>query len=155
MDRIIRLASCACGTVRCEGVGAPIVSVVCYCSDCQEGGRKIEALPGAPRVPEADGGASYLTYRDDRFRCVSGAQMLVAYRSVIEPQRVGWRRLVAIPACFSNLSRGFGFRPTASVIPAICRPLKCVIKQGIAKPRPLFRQMRPAFHDFQYAFLQS
>ena len=92
MGKIIRLASCACGTVRCEGVGAPIVSVVCYCSDCQEGGRKIEALPGAPRVLEADGGASYLTYRDDRFRCVSGAEKLVAYRI---SDRAPTRRMVA------------------------------------------------------------
>jgi hypothetical protein len=92
MGKIIRLASCACGTVRCEGVGAPIVSVVCYCSDCQEGGRKIEALPGAPRVLEADGGASYLTYRDDRFRCVSGAEMLVAYKI---SDRAPTRRMVA------------------------------------------------------------
>lgn len=92
MGKIIRLASCACGTVRCEGVGAPIVSAVCYCSDCQEGGRKIEALPAAPRVLDADGGASYLTYRDDRFRCVSGADMLVAHRL---NDRAPTRRMVA------------------------------------------------------------
>lgn len=57
---------------------APTVSVVCYCSDCQEGGRRIEALSGAPRVLDVDGGASYLTYFDDRFRCVAGADKLVA-----------------------------------------------------------------------------
>jgi hypothetical protein len=92
MGKTIRLASCACGAVRCEGIGAPIASAVCYCSDCQEGGRRIEALPGAPRVLEADGGASYLTYRDDRFRCVSGAEMLVAHRL---SDRAPTRRMVA------------------------------------------------------------
>jgi hypothetical protein len=92
MDKIVRPASCACGAVRCEGVGAPIVSAVCYCSDCQEGGRRIEALPHAPRVLDADGGTSYLTYRDDRFRCIAGAEKLVAYRL---KDRSPTRRMVA------------------------------------------------------------
>jgi hypothetical protein len=73
-------ASCACGTVRCEGIGEPISSTVCYCADCQKGGRIIEALPAAPHVLDADGGASYLIYRDDRFRCIAGEDKLVAYR---------------------------------------------------------------------------
>jgi hypothetical protein len=92
MGNAIRIASCACGAVRCEGVGAPIASVVCYCSDCQEGGRRIEALPGAPRVLDADGGAASLVYRDDRFRCVAGAEKLVAYRN---NDRAPTRRMVA------------------------------------------------------------
>src|SRR5262249_29205652 len=60
--------------------GPPIVSAVCYCSDCREGARRIEALPGAPPILDADGGAASLVYRDDRFRCVSGAELLVAHR---------------------------------------------------------------------------
>jgi len=107
MGAIIRLASCACGTVRCEGVGAPIVSAVCYCSDCQEGGRRIEALPGAPPVLDPDGGASYLTYRDDRFRCVSGAEKLVAYKL---HDRATTRRMVASccnSAMFLKFEPGF------------------------------------------------
>ena len=80
MDQIVRQASCACGRVRCEGVGKPIMSAVCYCADCQEGGGRIEALPGAPPVRDGDGGTPYLTYRDDRFRCVSGAELLTGYK---------------------------------------------------------------------------
>jgi hypothetical protein len=80
MDQIARLASCACGRVSCEGVGRPILSAVCYCRDCQEGGRRIESLPNAPPVLDPDGGTPYLTYRDDRFRCVSGADLLTGYR---------------------------------------------------------------------------
>jgi len=75
----VRAANCACGRVRCEAVEAPIVSTVCYCGDCQAGGRQIEALPGAPHVRDADGGTPYLTYRDDRFACVAGAELLVGY----------------------------------------------------------------------------
>ncbi len=43
----VRTSQCGCGRVRCESRGEPILSVVCYCLDCQEGGRRIEALPGA------------------------------------------------------------------------------------------------------------
>lgn len=76
MDQTVRRASCACGGVRCEGMGKPIFSGVCYCRDCQEGGRRIGRLPRAPAVLDADGGTAYLTYRDDRFRCTSGADLL-------------------------------------------------------------------------------
>jgi hypothetical protein len=76
MDQVVRRSSCACGRVQCEGVGKPIFSGVCYCADCQRGGRRIETLPHAPAVLDADGGAAYLTYRDDRFRRTSGADLL-------------------------------------------------------------------------------
>ena len=69
MNRIVRTSSCACGRVRFEAVGAPILSAVCYCDDCQAGGRQIEELPSAARVLDADGGTPYLSYRDDRFSC--------------------------------------------------------------------------------------
>ncbi len=80
MDQIVRRSACACGRVQCEGVGEPIFSAVCYCRDCQEGGRRIEGLPHAPAVLDSDGGTAYLTYRDDRFRCISGADLLNGYR---------------------------------------------------------------------------
>ena len=80
MDQIVRQAACVCGRVRCEGVGKPIASAVCYCADCQAGGRRIEGLPHAPPVLDPDGGTPYLTYRDDRFRCTSGADLLTGYR---------------------------------------------------------------------------
>ena len=73
-----RTATCACGRVRCEAVGAPILVAVCYCDDCQAGGHYIEALPDARPVLDPDGGTPYLTYRDDRFACVAGADLLVA-----------------------------------------------------------------------------
>ena len=73
-------SSCACGRVRCQASGKPIVSAVCYCDDCQEGARRIEALPGATRVRDADGGVASLVYRDDRFQCLSGEELLVGYR---------------------------------------------------------------------------
>src|SRR5216683_2880743 len=60
---ITRYASCACGRVQCRAVGEPILSAVCYCDNCQEGARQIEALPNATSFRDADGGTPYLTYR--------------------------------------------------------------------------------------------
>ncbi|MBL8564672.1 MAG: hypothetical protein JNM89_03040 [Hyphomicrobiaceae bacterium] len=80
MNDILRSSTCACGQVRCTGIGQPILSAVCYCDDCQAGGHQIESLPNAGAVLEDDGGTAYLTYRDDRFSCVEGAHLLVAYK---------------------------------------------------------------------------
>jgi hypothetical protein len=54
-SRIDMTASCACGRVELAAIGAPIVSNVCYCRDCQQGSRQIEALPNAGLVRDPDG----------------------------------------------------------------------------------------------------
>src|SRR5579871_6008548 len=92
MTPIVRTSSCACGRVRCEATGAPILSAVCYCDSCQQGGHQIESLPGATPVRDADGGTPYLTFRDDRFRCVEGEGLLVGYKLA---DRAPSRRFVA------------------------------------------------------------
>lgn len=46
-------ASCRCGAVVFEVTGAPIVHAVCYCASCQDAGRRIEQLAGAPPVLDA------------------------------------------------------------------------------------------------------
>jgi hypothetical protein len=74
--KAVTTARCACGSVEFEATGAPIVSVVCYCDDCQEAGRRIEALPNAPPARDGDGGTAYLVYRKDRVKCARGAQLL-------------------------------------------------------------------------------
>jgi hypothetical protein len=73
-------ASCSCGSVELEALGAPITSVICYCDDCQEGSRQIEALPNAPPVLDPDGGTAYILYRKDRVRCSMGAPLLKRYK---------------------------------------------------------------------------
>jgi len=70
------IATCICGSVEIEIDGRPIASVVCYCDDCQEGARNIEALPGAPAVLDAAGGSAYLVYRKDRVSCSKGAALM-------------------------------------------------------------------------------
>lgn len=80
MNKEVRKSTCACGKVCCSAIGEPIFSAVCYCDDCQAGGREIETLPDAIPVLEPDGGTAYLTYRDDRFECVEGAELLVGHK---------------------------------------------------------------------------
>ena len=80
MKQTVYHSACRCGRVKFEASGHPILAGVCYCDDCQAGGRMIEALPEAPSILDEDGGASYLTYRDDRFHCSQGQELLVGYR---------------------------------------------------------------------------
>ena len=77
---VSRVSSCSCGQVRFEAIGAPILSGVCYCDDCQAGSNLVEALPDAPRSMSDDGGSAYLTYRRDRFVCVAGEARLKGYK---------------------------------------------------------------------------
>ena len=73
-------ASCSCGSVELEAIGAPITSLVCYCDDCQEGARQIEALPNARPVQDPDGGTACILYRKDRIKCSKGAHFLQGYK---------------------------------------------------------------------------
>ena len=90
-------ASCRCGAVVLEVVGAPIVHTACYCASCQEAGRRIEQLPDAPPLLDADGGTDFVVYRKDRVRCVQGGERLEAHR--LKPDSPT-RRMVA--ACCNS-----------------------------------------------------
>jgi hypothetical protein len=90
--------------VVCKAAGEPIVSTVCYCSDCQAGGGQIEALEGAPPVLDPDGGTPYSTYRDDKFECIEGADLLVGYRL---RERAPTQRFVA-SCCNSGMFIKYG-----------------------------------------------
>jgi len=70
------MIDCACGQVSLEARGAPMTCAICYCDDCQEAGRQIEALPGAAPVLDAEGGTGYVMFRKDRVRCVKGHSLL-------------------------------------------------------------------------------
>ncbi len=69
-------ASCACGAVTLEAKGAPIVTAVCYCDDCQMAGAQIQGMPGARQVLDSNGGTAMVMFRKDRLRCVEGAERL-------------------------------------------------------------------------------
>jgi hypothetical protein len=71
-------ASCACGAVTLEAKGAPMMTAVCYCDDCQKAGGQIQAMAGAQPVLDGDGGTAMVMFRKDRLRCVEGAERLTA-----------------------------------------------------------------------------
>jgi len=67
-------ASCRCGKVELEIVGAPILRGICYCASCQAADRRHRAVPGADSVSAEDGGTDYVLYRKDRVRCIQGGE---------------------------------------------------------------------------------
>ncbi len=74
------VARCACGKVEFELSGAPVISLVCHCDDCQAGSAMLEALPGAPPILDAGHGTPYALYRNDRVHCTRGAELLEGYK---------------------------------------------------------------------------
>lgn len=104
MNSTLRSLRCTCGSVRCEAVGDPIVSAVCYCSDCQAGGHRLETLTDAPPVLDPDGGTPYLTYRKDRFTCVAGRDLLTGHTL---GERAPTQRFVA-SCCNTGMFLEFG-----------------------------------------------
>jgi hypothetical protein len=99
-------ASCRCGAVVLEVTGAPIVHAACYCASCQEAGRRIEQLPDAPPILDADGGTGFVLYRKDRVRCMQGGERLEAHR--LKPKSPT-RRMVAAccnSAMFLDFTKG-------------------------------------------------
>src|SRR5579871_3820423 len=77
-------APCRCGKVQLEVVGAPIFRALCYCTSCQEAGRRYQAAPQADSGLAEDGGTDYVLYRKDRVRCVQGGRLLEERR--LKPQ---------------------------------------------------------------------
>lgn len=73
-------ARCACGKVVFEALGAPIVCAACYCEDCQEAARLLEALLGAPLLADPDGGTPMVVFRKDRVKCTQGGELLSAHK---------------------------------------------------------------------------
>ena len=103
---VSRLAACECGRVVFEAAGPPIMAVACDCASCREAGRLIEALPGAARVIDEDGGTGFLLYRKDRVRCTRGGNLLEDHR--LKPDS-STRRVVATccqSAMFLEFTKG-------------------------------------------------
>jgi hypothetical protein len=74
------IARCSCGRVEYRATGRPIVSLVCFCNDCQAGSRQLEALPGAGLVRDPDGGTAYIVFRKDRVQRARGVELLQSHK---------------------------------------------------------------------------
>jgi hypothetical protein len=76
----VRMAACVCGKVQFRALGSPTVNSVCHCDDCQAGALEIEALLHASPMLDEYGGTPFTVYRDDRFSCVQGAELLQGHK---------------------------------------------------------------------------
>jgi hypothetical protein len=132
-------ASCRCGAVVLEVAGAPIVHAACYCASCQAAGRRIEQLPGAPPVLDADGGSDFVLYRKDRVRCTRGGDRLEAFR--LKPESPT-RRMVATccnSAVFVDFTKGHWLTVYRARLPNDVPPLEMRVMtadrpEGVALP---------------------
>lgn len=86
LDTPAVVVQCSCGAVALTLRGSPIGTVACYCDTCQEGSRRIEALPDAPSVLEPDGGTAYVVYRKDRVTYARGSDLLNEHRLERNPK---------------------------------------------------------------------
>ena len=133
-------ASCRCGAVVLEAVGAPILHAACYCASCQEAGRQIEALADAPPVLDADGGADYVLYRKDRVRCVQGGERLEVRR--LKPESPTRRTVAACcnSAMFVDFTKGHWVTlhrarlPQDGVPPLQMRVMTADRREGVVLP---------------------
>jgi hypothetical protein len=99
-------ATCQCGKVKFEAIGPPILTGACYCTSCQQAGRRFEELASAPPVLDPDSGSSFVLYRKDRVQCVTGQEYLEEHR--LKPDSPT-RRVVATccnSAMFLDVTKG-------------------------------------------------
>lgn len=147
------IARCNCGAVELLATGKPIVSAACYCSDCQNAGRDLEQLPGAPKLVGGDGGTPMVLFRKDRIGVVGGETLLREYRlNASTPTR----RLVA--SCCNtpiavDFTRGFWLAVYAERFGASAPPLemRTMVKQrpaGVTLPSDV-----PNYESFSGKFM--
>jgi hypothetical protein len=83
---------CACGRLRLDVQGAPIVSVECCCNSCRAAAARLRPDPGAASITDAKGATRFVLYRKDRIRFVQGVDQLAEFRLTPEAKT---RRVLA------------------------------------------------------------
>lgn len=69
------IGRCACGGVEVAVEGRPILVAACFCDDCQEAARRLEAEGGHAHL-SPNGGTEHLMVRRDRLRVTKGMERL-------------------------------------------------------------------------------
>jgi len=132
-------ARCHCGKVELRIVGAPILRGICYCTSCQEAGRRYQAAPGIDPVLAEDGGTDYVLYRKDRVRCVQGGDLLEERRLKVDsPTRRMYARCCNT-AMFLDFTRGhwvtiYRGRLPEDISPATMRMMTAERPEGVILP---------------------
>jgi hypothetical protein len=114
--------SCVCGQTRLSVEGAPIVTVECFCTSCRVAGGKLEALPGAPKIVEANGATHLVLFRKDRVHFEKGADQLNEHRLTAKSAT---RRVVATccnTPIFLEFSKGHWLSIFGGLWPSEQRP---------------------------------
>jgi hypothetical protein len=127
-------ATCKCGKVVFHAVGRPILTGSCYCTSCQEAGRRFEGLASAPPVLNRDSGTDFVLYRKDRVRCVVGQEYLEAQR--LRPESPT-RRVVATccnSAMFLDFTKGHWLTMYRNRFPAGAPPLEMRVMTEERRP---------------------
>jgi hypothetical protein len=117
-------AICQCGKVKFEALGPPILTCSCYCTSCQEAGRRFEQLTSAPPVLDPDSGTGFILYRKDRVHCVTGQEYLKEHR--LKPNSPT-RRVVATccnSAMFLDFTKGHWLSMYRNRLPTGAPPLE-------------------------------
>ncbi|MGH7789144.1 MAG: GFA family protein [Candidatus Binatia bacterium] len=149
------IARCVCGSVEIEAIGAPIVSAVCHCDDCQEGSGQIERLPGAPPVLDPAGGSAYLLYRKDRMQCSTGAEQLRDHRLKRESKT---RRVVATccnSAMFLDFEKGHWFSMYRARFAAGAAPPQMRVQTKFAPRSAELPGDVPSYPGYPLAFISK
>ena len=132
--------SCACGQVRLEVEGTPIVTVECCCNSCRAAGARFQALPSAPSILSPNGCTRFVLYRKDRVRFVQGSANLKEFRLKPESKT---RRVVATccnTPVFAEFQNGhwlslYGCLWPAGTLPALeMRTMTMDLPAGTALP---------------------
>ena len=117
-------AICRCGKVELQAVGRPILTGSCYCTSCQEAGRRFEQLASAPPLLNPDGGTDFVLFRKDRVHCVAGQEFLEEHR--LKPDSPT-RRVVATccnSAIFLDFTKGHWLTVYRNRFPTGAPPLE-------------------------------
>jgi len=132
--------SCACGQVRLEVDGNPIVNAECCCNSCRAAGARIQALPSAPPILLPNGATRFVLHRKDRIRFVQGSANLKEFRLAPESKT---RRVVATccnTPVFAEFQNGhwlslYGCLWPAGTLPALeLRTMTMDLPAGTALP---------------------
>ena len=82
------IARCPCGATHITCPAKSIVSVVCYCTDCQAAATALAALPDGWRVMDADGGTPLALFPKKHLQFHDyGGRLRAHYRTPNSPTR--------------------------------------------------------------------
>jgi hypothetical protein len=80
-----------------------MITLACYCDDCQTAGRQIDQMPNGRSGLQPDGGTPSVMFRKDRVQCTRGKEHLIDHK--LKPSSHTTR--VIASCCNSNMSTRF------------------------------------------------